>query len=408
MARADTYTLLSLDTWARIMGISPWEFNQFTDPIPNRTNACQQTFFQYEWQRDYLSREEIARAIAQAEQLIADELNYWPAPLYITNETLNAARTPLDYYTDPLLWRPWGILYGGWHYWRVNRALFQTKYHKVQGGGTLARTLIGAANVAYSDTDGDGINDTATITIAVSTTDTNEIAAYFNATDRMNNPLLETWRIRPVRVTISGGTATIVGSATLFVKPTFTYGVDVEPLTATDSTVYVTSVDVYRVYTDTTQTGTAYWQPPGGDCYDEPCAIEAESISCLLDRNGQAGQVGVGFSADRCLNWRQPDSINISYLAGVPLVNGDMDTQYAQVVAKLASGLLPNLSCGCERSDRIVSYWRQDVTEPGPDYTPRQLSPLELESRFGFTRGALFAWKWVNNLKHASIGGAAL
>src|SRR4051812_34008049 len=53
MARATTETLLPLATWAKIMQLNPWEFEQIGTGFPQVNHAqCDHVFFQYSWQQD--------------------------------------------------------------------------------------------------------------------------------------------------------------------------------------------------------------------------------------------------------------------------------------------------------------------------------------------------------------------
>src|SRR5689334_9771964 len=254
MGRASIPTLLPLDTWAKVMGVNPWEFNQIGTGFPVSNAAqCNHVWFQHSWQQDFLSREEIAKCIDMAEDMIAQELTFYPAPKYILNEV---QQYPRPYNRE---------LYAGGRTWRGQQKSVELNWHKVQGGGTLARTLINAGTgVVLSDTDGDGINDTFTLTQATTATDPNEVALYFAVADRNNADVDETWRIRPVKVAIAGGTATVTGHSSLLVVPDLTFRTDAAVLDVTTSGNYVTTLDVYRLYTNddttTSQQGNAIWE----------------------------------------------------------------------------------------------------------------------------------------------------
>ncbi len=67
--------------------------------------------------------------------------------------------------------------------------------------GVETRTLIATVNLVYSDTNGDGLPDIATATTATALTDTDEIAVYFAAANRLDSdPVSEKYRIEPVKV----------------------------------------------------------------------------------------------------------------------------------------------------------------------------------------------------------------
>ena len=49
MARADTWTLLCIDDWARYMAIHPDAWNQVTDCYLPYAGACERVWLQYGW-----------------------------------------------------------------------------------------------------------------------------------------------------------------------------------------------------------------------------------------------------------------------------------------------------------------------------------------------------------------------
>ena len=390
MARASTETLLPLDTWAKIMGVSPWWFNQFRDGFPTADTAqCAHVFFQYSWQHDFLSREEIANCIAMAEDMIATELHFWPAPKYFTDEVQQYPRPGNR------------ELYAGGYTVRGQLKSVQLNWHKVQGGGVLARTLVNAGTaVVLSDTDGDGIDDLFTLTQATSVTDVNEIAVYFTAADRNNDPIDETWRVRPVTVAISAGVATVTGHTTLLVPPDLTTRWDAADLDVMTPANYVTALDVYRLYRDddttTNKQGNAIWELT--PCATPPCGVEYSAL-CLGAREAEIGFVSVDYGVDTTsCHWRAPDRVSVNYLAGEPLVNGQMSHQMADIVAHLATALLPVERCGCERADRIIAYWREVAPASGEGMRVNIRGSYQ-EKPFGPQRGAEYAWKKVERLR---------
>jgi hypothetical protein len=139
----------------------------------------------------------------------------------------------------------------------------------VQAVGIEALDLITANSmIVYSDEDGDGIQETFTLTTATSITDPLQIAVYFSATERWDDtPVAAQWRIQPVRVSIAAGVATITGSRWLCVKPALYVGalnvkrIDSDGLLLTTASNFATTFDIYRRYTNgdgtTTQTSQA-------------------------------------------------------------------------------------------------------------------------------------------------------
>ncbi len=396
MARANTRTLLSLDQYAEVMGLNPWEFNQIGKGVPSLIAAgCDTVWFQHPWQKDFLGREEVARAIFRAEVALTHQMNFWPAPQFTVNE-----EKPYPRPFKRTVFGAMGTPRGQW------KAL-QTRWHKVIGGGILARTKIGDdATIVYSDEDGDGLNETFTVTHTITTETVDEIALYFITADRVGKPIDESWRIRPVSVSIVGTTATITGHKSQMVLPKLTEKTDPDNLDVTVIGNFAVTISVFRTFRDTTFTnddpnqGTAIWEPPP-NCTDNDCTVEFRGV-CLGNRDAENGWIVV---QEEPVNWprrREPDRVSLNYLSGVPLLNGRMDDEMAQLVAYLATGWLVSEKCGCERSNRIIRYWRR-IPSVGKE-TARSMTIEEInDNPFGLpTQGALYAWKHLlhSDLKH--------
>lgn len=394
MARSETETLLPLDSWARIMQVNPWEFNQIGAGFPRNSAAqCPHVFFQFSWQQDFLSREELGRTIEMAEHMIADELGYWPAPKYIADESVQYPR-------------PYNrALFGGGYTPRLTLKSVELNWKKVQGGGVMARTQIDdSVAVTLSDPDNDSVNELFTVSFATTVTDPNELAIYFTETDRNNEPIAETWRIRPVRVVIAGGTATITGHSSLLIKPDLTTRTDPQVLDVTLASNYVTAVEVQRVYrnetidstANTSTQGYALWNNP--PCNEPPCTSEYGAL-CIAPVNAELGFVSVDFNVGASCHGYAPDRLSVSYLAGEPLVNGQMAQPMADIVAHLATALLPVEKCGCERSNRIIAYWRAVGPAPGEGLRENLTGLGSSDNPFGPQRGAIWAWNKVKRLR---------
>lgn len=388
MARASIETLLPIATWGKLMGINPYELDQIGKGFPkDNTAQCEHVFFQYSWQQNFLSREEVAKCIRMAEERIAEELGYYPAPKYITGEAM-----------------PYPQLYnremrGNGYNSRGKLKAVELNWKKVLGGGILARSDIDlTAAVTLSDTDGDGVNDTFTVTAPTTITDPNQIGVYFKDIDRNSEPIDETWRIRPVRITIASGIVTIKGHCALLVVPDLTLRTNAAVLDVTDAATYVTEVEVHRVYTDdltiTSSQGSAIWEVA---CDTPPCNVELSAL-CIGPRQPENGFVWVDYNPEGCNCSGEPDRVSINYLAGEPLVNGQMSQTMANIVAHLTTALLPVEKCGCERADRIIAYWRAISPASGEGLRPSLTGDLSANP-FGPQRGAVFAWQEVMRLR---------
>lgn len=363
MARASTPTGLSIDEWGAILGFSPWELNNCSFPVA-KSAQCTDVIYQYPWQRDHLSREEIAEAISDAERMLADELLYWPYPKYFVDEVVQYPR-------------PHQREYWGWAGTpRGEMKSVQLKWMKIHEGGVFNRTSIGTisgADITKLDEDGDGIFETfeATITNAAigSISNPYELALYFVAGNRLGEALSETWRIRPLTVTISGNTATFRGHRTLLVNPELENRVAAAPIDSALDANFVTEVECYRVFTDTTATeanpyqGVAIWKTIP-DCTQD-CTYETKEL-CLGEHNNAMGRVYASFGSQSTWPFadREPDRLQVNYLAGLPYdrATGQIPTEMARMITYLSVSLLANEKCGCDRSNRILAKWRKPIT----------------------------------------------
>ncbi len=360
-----------------------------------KTNQCKAIFQQFQWQQDHLSRSEVAQAIADAERMIADELLYWPAP---------------KYFVDAVVPYPQPIRRGGYS---VEPKSVQLPWHHVISGGMFNRTLISTiagADLAASDLDGDGVKETFTATITDAAigaiTDINELALYFADGDRHGEDVSEVWRVRPVKVSISGNTATFTGHRTLLVNPALEFSVSPEDLNAATDTNYVTSLLCYRAFTNTHSTddmpyqGVAMWNNVPG-C-SEGCTFSIKAV-CLGQFQNEQGRVTASYGLD-CPFSYEPERLQINYLAGLPLVNGQMEPEMAKAVTYLSTSLLAHEKCGCDQSNRILAYYRARVIK-FQDNSASATAYANSTNPFPATNGGAWAWARVKNWRNVEAVG---
>lgn len=420
---ANTPSLLSLYEFATIMQLDPWDLAQVGEGFPDPNEAqCTHNFYLNSYPHNYLSRNEVAATIEKAEAAIAAQLGYWPAPKYI-EETVGYPRP-----ADLTRWGSTGGGFFGLPFTGLNGALttrqnlqwksIQLSTGYINGGGIQAYSDIDLAAAVTRDGDyGDGIFQTFTVgPIATTVTDPAEIGIYFTVTDRQGFDLDETWRVRPVKVALDivAGTVTITGSASLLVNPALEMVTNPVSLDVTDASTYVTEVEVHRVYRDTTATqaapnqGWALWEPWtfSSPCSNPPCTQSAAPVY-VGERNATGGQAYVTYSDPTlCTGWRDPDRVHVKYLAGKARdsTTGRMDRLMADIVAHLATAWLPVDKCGCERSDRIIHWWRSLPTE-GEENSQggRPITYKEIDTPFGERRGATFAWSRVKKIMQSGV-----
>lgn len=415
--------LLPLESFRRLLGFNPWHFWGMADSDTLRvTSGCNSLVREYAWQNtDAIGRSEIREAIATAEQRILNYLRYRPAPAYAS------ASIAFPEYFDTTLRRISTADASG------RRLSVLLPEGQVQALGVESLTLLGAAaSITFSDQDGDGYQETFTALLAqpAGVTNADEIALYFNSADRpFGVPVSARWRIEPITVTIAGGTITATGRLWLLVKPILYEGMTniQSGLSPINTSTFITSLDFYRRRTngdgttETTSQGLLTWESEpypswAGCCGDgssissDPAAI-ATAIARVGIRDAEHGivlpgqaifnttsSIWTGASWDSC---RPPDRITIRYLAGVALVDQQMDSAWQTLVARMAAAEMSRPICACDDANRELFRWQEDLarTAGNNDNQFGAISASDLNNPFGTRRGHIYAWREIANLR---------
>lgn len=437
MARASTPTLLSLDRFAAILGVNPAHFNQAANStVMPYGSCCQDIHFQYDWQfKDRVSRESLAYAIAQAERDIAEALGYWPAPTWMVEEV---RQYPQHYQPDVV---QYGMLDA-----RGYAKALKTEHGQVIAPGRRAVTLIGtvittgaAPGLVYSDADGDGVIDTATITVATTLTDVREIKVYF-----AGHAGLPEWEIRtPRSKAITGGNFIATFWPWQLIDPDLWDALaTTADATAIDwnvshlagappAAVYdnlVTSVDVYHEYNDTTAVSAVlYWEPSGGaSVFGGACCSAcggAGCVACTLTtqdgclhvRDAEVGLVvpqpaaydstDAAWEASTPAVCRDPDYVKLWYYSG--LIDGrylnsqfphdPLPQTWAEAITYLTMARLNRPLCSCDRVEDMFKDLQTDLALVGGP-TGYNVDLAVLGNPFGTRKGAVLAWQRVMKL----------
>lgn len=416
---------LTVEEFRRILGYNPFHFWGMTNATVPVTSACNGVVKQHAWQsEDAAGRDNILEAIRVAEDRIREHLGFYPGPRYI-EDTLNWPK-----YLDQNLWRfsnsdPSGRFIG---------TKLDDRY--VQEIGTEQLTLVGNAAVTSTDADSDGLKDTFQISIATTETDPTHIAVYFTAADRLDGEGVgDAWRIRPVRVSIAAGVATITGRYWLIVKPIkyegVGYGNDLDPATSAN---FASTLDVYQraTYTGGTTVDTAQavllWE--SSPCHSWFCLCSACSGVAYTPASSDYDPAAVGMAIARvgirdsvnglvvpalsvlnsstgiwsAISWnsyREPDRVKIRYLAGYPpAANGEVNHTFQTVVARLAAAELGRRIAACDEASQELYHWQFDLARSGgANDESYQVSPEDLANPLGTRRGHVYAWKQLKHLR---------
>lgn len=410
--------LLPLESFRADFQYHPWHFWGLASAARFPVSAdCADLIYEYGWQaNNSAGREDIKQAIITAENRLQEWLKYSVAPHFVT-ETLATPR-----FFDRKLNR---LNYGGsdsrWLALKLGEG-------KIIQAGVETRTILGSANLAYSDSDGDGLNDTFTCTIATTATDTNQIEAMFNSTDRGGAAVGDDWLVKPLTVTIAGGTATIKGRAWQVVRPVlYQSGAAIDPAVAGN---FATALDIYWHYCDPTGTTTdtaqanLIWEtrpwPYWATCYgcgsptvitnDTDPAAYAVALARIGLRDRENGIVSFGeavydaangtWGAVNMSNCRPPDRILVRYQAGDNLIGNKIQEKWQQIVARFAAAELNRRVCACDGANRAIYNQQIDHSFTGDARVEKfQLTDQDMKSPFGYKEGELYAWRNVRSLR---------
>lgn len=389
MANASTPTLLSLDQYADILGIDPRHFNQvLTDSFPNNSE-CDDIWWQFAWQHPgKASREDLARAIAQAERMIAHYVGFWPAPTWIVGET--------HHYPYQQRWSDGDmgtVFFPALSQTRRKTVKANWKYWADGGRRRVDEIELGAA-VVYSNPDGDGFNELATINVtSTDVTEEYEVAVFADDDTAPEN------RIRNLTVTIgAAGAITITGQSCLFVDPAlWPAGTENDAIIDGDLVAsFLATVNVYRIYTSKEDTDYApaefAWQRPTTPLFEmtygtmqlwDPTLGIVTPIPATWDADDEEWDV-----AYWSCNGDEPNFVRLWYYAGWQCsTQGLMEEPFARAVAALATALLMKPICGCGYAEKLAGYWQELPNSDNP------IAYERLNCQFGTQNGAWEAYR---------------
>jgi hypothetical protein len=404
MARASAPTLLSLDRWARIMGISPVHFAGAAGSTFWRIKgACDAVWTQHAWQSVHLvSREEVAATIRDVEAEIASYLHWDVAPTWHVDDTYAWPRA-----FDPSYFGLHGDSVGGMPKLHLHR-------RKLLAPGVRAVAEVEtAAAIVYSDDNADNFNETATLTVSTTVTDPRRIHLFFPGHDGDAE-----WEIRPLRsVTISAGTAVIVADSWLFVQPdlweTIPTGDPPVALDIEDTASFLEEADVYEVYNnDTAISSTMLWAA-GSACSDADPFARTQQTGFLRIVDSDAGYAAfypasyadAMWTTTPLTSYDRPEEVRFSYYAGA------LDDRYrssksldplsdywAEAIAVMTAARLPNPVCNCDNVTRRIEKLQTDLLLSNKSSGFRAFSDDSPVKRnpFGWRYGEVQAWNRVS------------
>jgi hypothetical protein len=373
MAVSKFVTSLPLDTYADTMGINSAHFNQMNGQNAPTSHDCDKIW-------DQPDRDQLARTIQQAENMIKIQLGYDLVPTYYENADVRLLKN---------------VRADWWN------GAYLAPHKKVESYGTQTMTLLFAgAPITYQDLDNDprGIKETAVIgdflyDMLPKCDGVCKLHVFYRRADGARYDADPEWEIRPIEVTEYGEFQTIRAPATQFLKPELMrlteracYKSDDEDawIYAYDEANLVEYVDIYCQVLDEDEQGTVTWLTGCGVCDTTSADI------CIYPVLDSISKFVVAPKAGECISNCPPRKMQINYTSGYPLDNlCQMDTNLQRAVVKLTNALLPQSPCGCEIS---YNMWVADREPVNPLTLESANLPWDLNSQ-----GALEAWRIVKS-----------
>lgn len=353
MALSSINTHGLLNYWPEYAGVNVWHWNQITGAgvQANLADIGQDVWVQPE-------RDTVAEGIARALAVMRNTLNFYPVPVWTSERVPLSTLYPYDLAFVPL----------------------NNRY--IQAIGRRATSLIqSGATVVYSDSDGDGIEETATITVTVTAgMPSDEVCVFFRVADGANAAADERWQIIPLRVSISGTTATITGHRAQFAQPSLwsmpyrAPNYNRSSKNAGDTTHaadFVTQVDVYRVYADATDAV-------------QLVSYTGEPVTALAEIDDPED----GFIRLMPESNRYYPALRVWYRAGYPL------DAYGRPEYALLTATMRLASCEMSGEGLVLDSSRLPLIQKDLEIIGLRDNPLE-QSPLGVRNGQVAAWKTI-------------
>ena len=389
---------VTIRDWSEVIGLDPWLVAGFNEPrelLFPRLGDCERPFTQTASSAgggEYLSRDEIGLALQTAEYRIREVIRTPIAPQQWLG-TLDQHRYPQFY--DAVTWG------NGWFNNGVGLNPIQLEFGNLLALGKYQLTeleldVVGVPDDPYSD----GLDTKFSFTVTVpSGTLPSQIRVFHSNRYDLD---LEAVEIQGLTVVVSNTTATVTGFMWQAVDLVYYLKQIQLGLNATDS-VYSLLFDVYLQTVDASLSGELTWN--NYNCDDPPCT-EVHLANCfqIVDkRGGWVRPVPAIYNTDdevfkRDYGLRVPDRYAVNYIAGIPL-GTDYRVAYPwrRAVSLLATALLPQKTCGCNRADQVLAYYRDDYIEGENRLLDMELQGLAMATLGTGGRGAVEAFGIIMN-----------
>lgn len=311
-------------------------------------------------------RDRVQYFLAEAQKKLETEIGYPLAPRYIVGSLTDAIDAR---YVDAQLFA----------------LKYVTKFGLVIEPGIKATTTISA---------GEAVNylaDPATVgPVATTVTTTDEIVVFYPDTDV---------ELIPSAISIVGGAVTIQIPRCRLLTETgqsVTSGVPYDD-TGPVAGIFLQTVDVKRVYTDSATQAVFKWASGVADC---PKCTGVTQNGCIVVEDPEIATVFVYPGSYTGGAWKRaafrntchyPDLVELNYKAGMPTLAPTAE----DAIIRMAHAIMPHEPCNCEPPNW---NWTEDR------FIPRGLTRERMNCPFGVENGAWLAYKFAQSIKKWELG----
>jgi hypothetical protein len=397
---APLYTWLSLNRFARIMGVDPvhfWGCNQINTPtgrvLHPLDNAQNNIWPNFDYDNsDQVSRNQLARTIWSCEQEISDYLAMNLTPDWDVDDTYSPESTWDGQYSNGVVLRKKNFI----------RA------------GVRSTSFIGNIAINFTDDDGDGFKEVGSIIVSMPVNaKANEIKIYYPGYSGERE-----FEIRdPFYAIVSNGNLIIKFNSWQLVDPEL-YSDQANNdnvgnvVDVSDPTSLLSFVDVYWEYNDFTKTSVTFV-----DVEDDGSETYPTGYFIVKDRKSR---IAIPYEATYDISssrWNgSPCSqdysyLKLSYYSGYedPRTNGSirsdkLSDQFAKAIAYMATSRLDRVYLTNTNATEFANTLRDDVRvlRKGEGFT--RVTSYEMNNPFGTHKGEIYAWKAIAS-KSVSLGG---
>lgn len=394
------YTHLSLPRYADNMGINPIHFQgAAVSGLFQHMSDCNQTWTRHTWQSpNQVSHEDLAKQIVDAERTIGDVVGFPVAPEWLVLERPYPKSRPSTGMRDR-----WG-----------EYKSIALNVGEIIAPGVRGTQKIDTFNVVYTDDDGDGFKETATVTLA-DEPDWENLRFYYKDTDADQR-----WEIRPVR-SIDTALLEIRFDSWLLIKPELRSAFPTDQqikvdISTTDN--LVTEIDAYIEYNNTDAVTAEFIWSDGssqngfvqivdheaGIVRPSPANFE-ESLDCFLVT--PTSPLYGGYEPEKVrlkIYAGKRDQDHLSMYAGY--VYEPLSDFFAEAILMLATARLRRDMCGCLNVTKAAKELQEDMSLVSPQGNFLAVSDAIQNCKWGTRRGEWLAWNRVNGYSDRLLSSA--